>query len=51
MTAVVIATAVTLGGGLAVAVAAAVERSARAAAWRRIAEERRWNHDHRAGAA
>lgn len=28
----------------------AVERDARARAWRRIAEERRWNWDRRSGA-
>lgn len=41
--------AVVLGCGFVVALATAVERSARETAWRRIAEERRWNHDRRSG--
>jgi hypothetical protein len=32
---------------LGLALAALADRSARAAAWRQIALERRWNHEHR----
>ncbi len=49
MTTVLIVLAVVLGCGLLLALAAVAERSARETAWRRIAEERRWNHDQRAG--
>jgi hypothetical protein len=40
---------ITIGAVLAciAAVAAAIDRSARAAAWRQIALERRWNHEQR----
>lgn len=51
MTTLLIVLAISLGGALVTAAVIAVERSSRADAWRRIAEERRWNHDHRAGSA
>ena len=49
MTTYVIATSISLVVSAVALAALLADRAARAAAWRRIADERRWNHDRHKG--
>jgi hypothetical protein len=47
MTAALVLTGLAAAGTIAALLTLLLDRSAQARAWRRIADERRWNHDRR----